>query len=360
MRVTVASLTTLLCVLGAFSIAEAQSAPGSKISCVKPGFTEVKRYGGGGEKIADAQTGVPNAAKSQISNCADQKVTISTNIPAGTSPLSVWWNSDTYYVEIVITTTRACCTVEDQKKYGCMKGQTEPTLTYVDTLTHKDFTLSKCNAKLAAAIDASAQVGSDGTYSDQALRDIAIAVTKDSDPTVSTGAGTGGTAAGSDEIIKAFTATGVDEERAKAIVTSNPTVAADYIRALETGDKEQIASTAKTLGLNPDLIVDTKKLIAITGEPTEIKDTPQTGPATGAVGPQTGFGDKPQTPDTTPAKPLPGGVWAQLFKQAEDKYGIGDFAPGILAQKAKIESGGNPRICSDTGACGLFQYIGGT
>lgn len=90
----------------------------------------------------------------------------------------------------------------------------------------------------------------------------------------------GGPVAGSDAIVQAFTNAGIDETKARDIVEKNPDAAADYLKALESGDKAAQAEALKKLTLNADLSDPQKQaLLKAPSEPstpdtTRPPDTP--------------------------------------------------------------------------------------
>ncbi len=142
-------------------------------------------------------------------------------------------------------------------------------------------------------------------------------------------------------------------------LAQDPDAAADLSRRLQAGDVAGAQKVAKGLGLNEDVM---SKIASI-----DPAGSPNTNPAAAQTqndptpGNNSTFAANPRTETDTKPQPPPGGRWGETMKSAEDKYtNVAETTPGVLSKFAKIESNGNPTICSPTNACGLYQYIPST
>lgn len=285
--------------------------------------------GSGQKNTLSSVGGVKAQAKRQLSCaslCSDERITLTRHALSAT---------------VGVETTRQCNTPVDKQKYGCKPGQIKPKVVMVLSSAEgsKTVTLSKCDkVGVLQAINDSLDLENTKPLERLALEHAksllqAVAGTPD---------------AGKQLLTDQLRAMGVDNP--EALVASNPNDALEMVRAMAAGNKQKAEEIARDrLGLNDNLVSNVGRL---TDEARAASGNTPNGDfsAAGAQQP-TGFEQ---------GKPLPGGAYGQMFKSAEDKYGIGEYAPGILAMEAKVESGGNPNICSPTGACGLFQYIPGT
>jgi hypothetical protein len=96
---------------------------------------------------------------------------------------------------------------------------------------------------------------------------------------------------GNNSLINAFTATGLTQDQAKAIVDQNPVDAANYVNAVTTGDTAGQQKYAAVLGLNPD-ITNQQKQDIVAATQGGIQDTGSGGyaePSTGSQSGNTGF-----------------------------------------------------------------------
>lgn len=312
------------------------SPKGSKTACVAPGYEEKKRYGAGSESyMADAKKGIPNAAKSTISLCSNQELRMDTNWGKCTL-------GSTCYAEVVVKTTRPCCTDADKKKYGCGRGQTEPKLTYVDDKTKKKITISKCNKDLLKAIgdeisEQSLKQLSDLEKADQ-IRIAEIAKI----PSV------GILTEHQRELLKSF---GITEEQTKTLATKAPAETEKLLACLAVSGacnatEAQIAATLAGKKAGIEFNKDTLNNFAyLTSEQPEITNTVP--PPDELAPPDTTF--TTQTP-----QPLKGGVYAQKFNEIEKRFGLPE---GFIAETANLESRGNCNARAGiSSASGCFQY----
>lgn len=254
--------------------------------CAPVGYKEVKIFGSvaGADNsrnayLPEAKTGVPNAAKSQVTNCSDQKVTIHAKTPPNCMP------SVSCYVKIQIEVTRQCCTMEEKKKYGCGPGQTAPTLTYADTFNGGgDVLISKCDARLLAAIDASA-----AEQSDKALRVLAakqnLAPPSSTDGTQEGGGSTVSVPESrtptTEEVASHLGKYGVPQGAAQEIARVNPQGAQNLLDALASKDPDSIRKAADEL--NNPLVLSRESMAELRANLRALGNsgslTPEEGPA---------------------------------------------------------------------------------
>lgn len=270
--------------------------------------------------------------------CSDEKVTLLTERTFGIK-------SGVTMTDVV---TRLCKTPEDKEKYGCNPGQIKPrvVLVMIDDTT-KTLTFSKCEkSALTSALNKSIDSGDTKPLEQLASQQ---AESLKAPPAIN---------AGTDALASALTGLGVPADQARTIANSAIS-AGDLIKALQSNDPNVVSDAVKKaasdagITINPDLLNSISRMTPeeaaakvasleealgiITGDPTRGFDTAG------------GGGTAPQ-----------GGVWADTFKGSEDRAGISGSVPGYLAGTAKIESNGNPNVCSPTGPCGLFQYTKST
>ncbi|MDB5187641.1 MAG: hypothetical protein JWO50_161 [Candidatus Kaiserbacteria bacterium] len=160
---------------------------------------------------------------------------------------------------------------------------------------------------------------------------------------------------------------GVEKEKADTISqdSSQKNQAYDMLQNLVSGDPSKVAQAQQTaqndlgITLNPDTVNKISSL-----QPDGFSSLVSNGVGTEeqqkSIDTAGSAGSTFAAPQEDPNKPLPGGRYGEMLKKVEDQYGLTGKADGVLAKYMKVESGGNPNICSGSGACGLFQYTAST
>lgn len=280
--------------------------------------------------------------------CYDEKVTIRVSLGADISGTTM----------TVLTVASNLCDVKDptaediaKTNRGCAKGQKQPAITIqVPAISHTDIGAqtigpkSRCDPALKGVADSMLNAASKSDVN--GLKDglTALQNLPAQAPPIQN--------AGTDALSQAFQSAGLSRSEADTLVAANPQAASNLLQKVAAGDTAGAQAIAKTLGLNPDIATK----IAALQPPPQTPDTTTRGGGQNTLGGATISADAARGQSA----PLPGGVWGQTFKNAEDSMGLSSSVPGYLAGAAKIESGGDPKVCSPTGPCGLFQYTSAT
>ncbi|MCR4325746.1 MAG: transglycosylase SLT domain-containing protein [Patescibacteria group bacterium] len=276
--------------------------------------------------------------------CSDEKVTIKTNIG---------FLNITTGATVTETVTRQCKTEDDRKKYGCGKDQIRPRVVIVMQKGEdiRSVTLSKCDkASLLTALKTS--IDEETPDALQTLASSQRAELNYAPPSSS---------AGSQALINALTKDfGISEEDAR-MIAGNTQSAADLIKAFESGNPAAVGKVVKEVASRNGVPLNTEvldKIASLDPEQVAKKAAELVDEGIARIGgAATGF----RQPYSGDDRALPGGRYGQTFMNAVSQYpDLYAKAPDILARQAKVESGGNPNVCSSSGACGLFQFIPGT
>jgi hypothetical protein len=214
--------------------------------------------------------------------------------------------------------------------------------------------ISKCSPEQKGQVDA--LLTQQGGLAAQTVAQQAIGDIKSTDGNID-----------STKLSQALQNLGVEKEKADTIA-QDPTQknqAYDMLQNLVSGDQAKIAQAQETaqndlgITLNADTVNKISSL-----QPDGFSSLVSNGVGTDEQQKSIdtiGSADSTFTaPQEDPSKPLPGGKYGDMLKKVEDQYGLTGKADGVLAKYMKVESGGNPNICSGSGACGLFQYTAST